>query len=281
VSSPARTGQPSGRNCRRLIIVVASFALAAGGCSAAGSALPADTPRHPAAGSGAPAAAGHSRRVAGSADFTVSGTVPVPPGPSQDTHAQDPAAACQPAKLRNDEALGKATAVGFALAGAPVSAALLAHFLEGKGTAMHFRAGSRIAREARASSSFQVLSQRIQAAVLSQLRAGRSHVQLTEPALHTIRFALPASSRDLYLGFRGTQGLDVLGTGTITRHRYTGRLTYVIRDSYGFPRRDQLLGFGPAMRYLQVNCGNPPTLGGARWFPDSITVTVPFRHRRD
>jgi hypothetical protein len=205
----------------------------------------------------------------------------VQPGPSQDTHAQDPAAACQPGKLRSDEALGKATAVGFALARAPVSATLLAHFLAGKGTVMHFGAGSHIAREARASSAFQRLNRHIQTAVLSQLRAGRSHVQLTEPALHTIRFALPASSQDLYLGFRGTQGLDVRGTGTITGHRYTGRLTYVIHDSYGFPPRDQLLGFGPVMRYLQVNCGNPPTPGGAHWFPDSITITVPFRHQRD
>ena len=146
---------------------------------------------------------------------------------------------------------------------------------------MHFGAGSHISREARASSAFQGLSRHIQSAVLSQLRAGRSHVQLTEPALRTIRFALPASSQDLYLGFRGTQGLDVRGTGTITGHRYTGRLTYVIHDSYGFPTRDQLLGFGPAMRYLQVNCGNPPTPGGAHWFPDSITVTVPFRHQKD
>jgi hypothetical protein len=205
----------------------------------------------------------------------------VPPGPSQDTHAQDPAAACQPGKLRRDDALGNATAAGFALARAPVSATLLAHFLAGTGTAMHFGAGSHIAREARASSAFQGLSRHIQAAVLSQLRAGRSHVQLTEPALRTIRFALPASSRDLYLGFRGTQGLDVRGTGTITGHMYTGRLTYVIHDSYGFPPRDQLLGFGPAMRYLQVNCGNPPTPGGAHWFPDSITITVPFRHQKD
>jgi hypothetical protein len=278
VSSPARPGQPSGRSCRWLIVVVASLAPVAGGCSAAGSAVLAHSPRHPAAGAGTPAAASHSRRVADSADFTVSGAIPVPPGPSQNTHAQDPAAACQPAKLRNDQALGKAAAVGFVLAGAPVSATLLAHFLEGKGTAMHFRAGSRIAREARASSAFHSLNRRIQAAVLSQLRTGRSHVQLTEPALHTISFAAHASARDLYLGFRGTQGLDVRGTGTSTGHRYTGRLTYVIRDSYGFPSRDKLLGFGPAMRYLQVNCGNPPARGGAHWFPDSITITVPFRH---
>lgn len=280
MSSPARPAQPSGGSCRWRIIAVVSFALVAGGCSAAGSAPEALSPRDPAPGSGTPAAASHPRRDPGSADFTVSGVVRVQPGPGQDTHAQDPAAACRPGKLRRDLALGKAAAAGFALAGAPVSATLLAHFLAGKGTAMHFGVGSRISREARASSAFQGLSRHIQAAVLSQLRAGRSHVRLTVPALRTIRFGL-AASRDLYLGFRGTQGLDVRGTGTITGRTYTGRLTYVIRDSYGFPPRDQLLGFGPPMRYLQVNCGNPPTPGGAHWFPDSITITVPFRHQKD
>jgi hypothetical protein len=205
----------------------------------------------------------------------------VQPGPSQDTHAQDPATACRPEKFRRDENLGKVTAAGFAFAGAPVAATLLAHFLAGTGTAIHFGAGSQISREARASGAFQSLNRHIQAAVLRQLRAGRSHVRLAGPALRAIRFAPPASSHDLYLGFRGTQGLDVRGTGTITGHRYTGRLTYVIHDSYGFPPRDQLLGFGPAMRYLQADCGNPPTPGGAHWFPDSIAVSVPFRRHRD
>jgi hypothetical protein len=30
------------------------------------------------------------------------------------------------------------------------------------------------------------------------------------------------------------------------------------------------------MRYLQTACGAPLHAGGARWFPDTITVTVPF-----
>jgi hypothetical protein len=202
----------------------------------------------------------------------------VEPNPSQDTHAQDPAAVCQPRKLRRDGALGQATVTGFMSAGAPASTVLLAHFLAGTGTAMHFGAGSQISREARASSAFQSLNRHIQAAVLSHLRAGTAHVRLTGSALPAIRFGLPDSSQDLYFGFRGTQGLDVRGTGTMAGRRYAGRLTYVIRDSYGFPPQDQLLGIGTAMRYLQVACGNPPTPGGAHWFPDSITVAVPFRH---
>jgi hypothetical protein len=281
VNPSARPDQLSGRRCRWQVIAVVFSALVAGGCSAAGSAPAPPASRDPAAGPGTPAASNHPRRGPGSADFSISGAVPVQPGPSQDTHAHNPGTACQPGKFRRDQALGQATAAGFALAGAPVSATLLAHFLAGTGTAMHFGAGSQISREARVSSAFQGLNRHIQAAVLSQLRAGRSNVQLTGPELRTIRFALPASSQDLYLGFRGTQGLDVRGTGTMTDRGYTGSLTYVIRDSYGFPPRDQLLGFGPAMRYLQVNCGNPPTPGGARWFPDSIAVTMPFRHQRD
>jgi hypothetical protein len=98
--------------------------------------------------------------------------------------------------------------------------------------------------------------------------------------LTPVRFGPPGSAQDLYLGFRGTQGLDVRGGGTIARRGYAGRLSYVIRDSYGFPPQDTLAGIGTAMRYLQVNCGRPPVHGGARWFPDAITVTVPFRQPR-
>ena len=75
---------------------------------------------------------------------------------------------------------------------------------------------------------------------------------------------------------RGSAGLL---RGVVVRRengRYTGTLSYVIRDSYGFPASDTLDGFGPPMRYLQTACGAPQHAGGARWFPDTITVTVPF-----
>ncbi len=88
--------------------------------------------------------------------------------------------------------------------------------------------------------------------------------------------AFESESSDLYWGFRGTQGLTVTGHGSLANGRWTGTLTYVIRDSYGFPVSDTLAGFGPPMRYLQTVCGAPQHSGGARWFPDSITVTVPF-----
>ena len=88
--------------------------------------------------------------------------------------------------------------------------------------------------------------------------------------------AFESTGSDLYWEFRGTQGLTVSGHGTRENGRYAGSLSYVIRDSYGFPVGDTLDGFGPPMRYLQTVCGGPRHAGGAHWFPDTITVTVPF-----
>ena len=278
--SQAPTRQPSGRGRRRLIVALVAPALAAGGCSAAGSVSGSATPvsGRPAATSAASAPAKPARRNPARPGFTVRGSVPVLPNASQDTRAQTAGGPCQPRQHRRDQALGQATVAGFTSTGMTASAALLAHFLGGTGKPVRFGPRSPISRQARASSAFRSLNRAVQAAVLSQLRAGRTRVRLAETSLPEIRFGLPGSSQDLYLGFRGTQGLDVRGTGTITRGRYTGRMTYVIRDSYGFPPRDQLLGVGTAMRYLQVNCGNPPYRGGAHWFPDSLMVTEPFRH---
>ena len=88
--------------------------------------------------------------------------------------------------------------------------------------------------------------------------------------------AFESKDSDLYWGFRGTQGLTVTGSGGRKNGRYAGTLSYVIRDSYGFPASDTLHGFGAPMRYLQTACGAPQHPGGAHWFPDTIAVTVPF-----
>ncbi len=269
------------RSPRKIILIVAS-ALLAGGCSAA---HPAAHPAaHATAATGHPAAdpsrstpARTTRPQLPPDRFAVSGTDPVEPNSSQDTRARA-TAACRPRVLRSDQTLGDTTAAGFTIAGASAAAQLLAHFLAGTGTPVRFGPRSPIARQARASRPFRALNRSIQADILARLRAGHTSVRLPGSALTPVLFAVPGSSQDLYLSFRGTQGLDLSGAGTITRHGYAGTLTYVIRDSYGFPPDDQLLGIGTAMRYLQVNCGSPQTHGGARWFPDSITVTVPFRH---
>lgn len=206
--------------------------------------------------------------------FAVVGVHPVQPNGSQDTHAQSPGSGCDSATFSADEALGVKVAEGFALANFPASADLLTHFLKGTGTEVDYRAGSLISKKALASSAFRAVNDEVQEAILSQLKAGRTHVQLSAAQLPTVAFESEAS--DLYWGFRGTQGLTVTGSGSRENGRYVGTLSYVIRDSYGFPVSDTLDGFGPPMRYLQTVCGAPQHAGGAHWFPDTITVTVPF-----
>ncbi len=206
--------------------------------------------------------------------FTVVGVRPVLPSGSQDTHAQTPEASCDSATFAADEALGTEVANGFALANFPASADLLTHFLKGKGTEVDYRAGSLISKKALASGAFRAMDNEVQEAVLSELKAGSTRVRLSAAQLPTVAFESRTS--DLYWGFRGTQGLAVTGSGSRENGRYVGTLSYVIRDSYGFPASDTLSGFGPPMRYLQTACGAPQHAGGAHWFPDTVTVTVPF-----
>jgi hypothetical protein len=208
--------------------------------------------------------------------ITIAGTRPVPPNGSQDTHAQTPAASCDPTTLATDKALGGRIAAGFVSASLPVSADLLTHFLRGTGTGIDYRAGSVISKQALASAAFRAVDSEVQTAILSQLKAGRTQVQLSAAQLPLVSFE--SSGGDLYWGFRGTQGLSVAGTVHRADGRYRGTLAYVIRDSYGFPAGDTLAGFGAPMRYLQTVCGAPQHRGGAHWFPDTITVTVPFSH---
>jgi hypothetical protein len=234
-------------------------------------ALPGCSAASPAAGS-SPAAAVPSAGAAFA--FTVAGARPVPPNGSQDTHVQTPKAGCDSATFAADEAVGIKVADGFAVAGFPASAALLTHFLRGKGTRVDYPAGSPISKKALSSSAFRAVDNEVQEAIFSQLKAGQARVQLSAAQLPTVAFESKGS--DLYWGFRGTQGLTVTGSGSRKNGRYAGTLSYVIRDSYGFPASDTLHGFGAPMRYLQTACGAPHHRGGAHWFPDTITVTVPF-----
>jgi hypothetical protein len=206
--------------------------------------------------------------------FTVAGNRAVAPNGSQDTHAATPAARCNRTTFAADRAVAGRVAAGFELAGFSAAAGLMRHFLAGTGRAVAYPAGSAVSRQARASSPFRELNSAVQRVVLAQLRAGKAQVEL--PAAQLPLVAFESSTSDLYWGFRGTQGLTVTGRGTREHGRYVGTLSYVIRDSYGFPAGDTLGGFGPPMRYLQTVCGAPENPDGARWFPDSITVTVPF-----
>jgi hypothetical protein len=242
-------------------------ALAVTGCGSPGS--PAPAPAQVTA-DATPAPA----RAKTLATFAVSGDQPVVPNGSQDTYAATPGASCDSAEFAEDQAVGQQVIAGFKAAGFPAAAALLGHFLQGEGTEVDYRAGSSISNQALASSAFQALNQQVQGMIRRQLKAGQEHVQLPAAQLPTVTFE--STSSDLYWGFRGTQGLTVTGSGTRENGRYAGTVTYVIRDSYGFPADDTLAGFGPPMRYLQTACGAPQHAGGAHWFPDTITVTVPL-----
>lgn len=120
----------------------------------------------------APPAVPHTTASTFFSPFTVTGDHPVPPDGSQDTYTATPGTMCDSTELAQDASVGRKVADGFALAGFPTAAALLQHFLTGKGTAVG--------------------------------------------------------------------------------------------------------GFGPSMRYLQTVCGAPQHAGGAHWFPDTITVTMPL-----
>jgi hypothetical protein len=232
--------------------------------------------------SGAPAAPAAARgpttpkapRATAAGGFTVAGVRPVPANGSQDTRAQAAGATCDSAQLATDKNLGNEIASGFAAADFPAAAGLLRHFLAGEGTGINYLAGSRVSGLAMASSAFQVVNEQVQAAIAHQLKAGDARVELSAGQLPTVTFS--ATTSDLYWSFRGTQGLTINGSGSRKSGRYVGTLTYVIRDSYGFPVDDTLAGFGPPMRYLQTVCGAPQHAGGAHWFPDTVTVTVPF-----
>ena len=262
------------RRLRRML-TTERIIFAASACMLA--ALPGCSATSPAAESGSAAGPGPAASVpsAGAASaFTVAGVRPVRPSGSQDTHAQTPKAGCDSAAFAVDKALGRKVSLGFALAGFPESADLLTNFLNGKGTEVDYPAGSAISKEALSSSAFRAVNNEVQEAILSQLKAGKTRVRLRGAQLPTVAFE--SKNSDLYWGFRGTQGLAVTGSVRRENRRYAGTLSYVIRDSYGFPATDTLHGFGPPMRYLQTACGAPQHPGGAHWFPDAITVTVPF-----
>lgn len=222
-----------------------------------------------------PTSASPSARPSGAGSaFTVAGDNPVTPNGSQDTYAATPGAACDSGQLKADRGIGASVADGFSLEGFPAASQLLTHFLAGTGTEIDFGLGSTISSQAEASAGFRAVNGYVQGEIAQQLDDGATQVRLSGGQLPTVLFASTAS--DLYWAFRGTQGLTVTGSGTRENGRYTGTLTYVIRDSYGFPADDTLDGFGPPMRYLQTTCGAPQHPDGARWFPDTITVRVPF-----
>ena len=216
----------------------------------------------------------HMTAVQGALDFTISGSLPVQVSSSQDTHATYPNSVCSSSKFHQYEAAATAVEVYLEEVDARDAATLLEHFIEGSGTPVSFPAGSTLSQQLLSNSQFVALNSSAQHALVDALKLGENTVVLSQPALQRIALYLP---NDLKYSFGGTQGLKVSGTGHLVNGHYTGTLTYTIQDSYGFSTNDHFVGnVGDDMRYLQTNCGAPQSFGGARWFPASVTINVPF-----
>lgn len=189
-------------------------------------------------------------------------------------------------------------AEGAAVLGAPDGAELMRHFLSGQGTPLTFGPTSRIAGLIARNASFQRLNRAVTAELKKQLapiaadhrRGSPVHLRLSGDFLLAVRPSFDNLTRDpdLYLSFRGTQGLSVYGGGMAYLPRNSdrtgrtgGSLTYTISDTYGFSSEPQfrLLGHpvGPDLHYLQTTCGAPAHKDGAHWFRDAVTVTTRFR----
>ena len=218
--------------------------------------------------------------------FTITGHKPLPqsaspPDPSSEFAEGSPqlAATCSHLQARADHAAGEAIAAGMQV-GSPAGANFLRHFLAGSGTAVDLADGSGLAAAARRSGIFRKLDKTVEQQAEKLLDAGQHTADVTS-VMYTPDFAAldilhPQAALALSEAFGGTQGLDISGSGYRENGTYTGTITYIIRDIYGFYAKSKFLGVGPQMHYLQGTCGAPWYPHGAHWFPDSVTVTIPF-----
>ena len=223
--------------------------------------------------------------------FTITGHKPLPqppspPDPSSEFAEGSPqlARTCSHLRATADHAAGEAVAVGMKVA-SPAGARFLRHFLAGNGTAVDLADGSGLAADAKRSGIFKKLDKKVQQQAKKLLDAGQRTADVTSvmknPDFAALDILHPKAALALSEAFGGTQGLDISGSGFRENDTYTGTITYVIRDIYGFYAKSKFLGVGPEMHYLQGVCGAPWYKHGAHWFPDSVTVTIPFDQPAD
>ena len=231
----------------------------------------------------------------------MSGSIPIPNttgDPDSDEAQGDPGGqSCGRAQLRRAVGEGNDVADGAALLGAPDGAELMRHFLGGSGTPLSFGPASHVAKLVVTDAAFRRTNRAIETELKRQLapfganhrRELPAHLSLGRDLLRTVRpdFDSLARDPDLYLSFRGTQGLSVRGAGQVdlpaqpdqTGH-VSGRLTYRITDVYGYGSEQQFRLFGHPvgldLHYLQTICGAPVHPDGAHWFADRVTVTTRF-----
>jgi hypothetical protein len=219
--------------------------------------------------------------------LSVQGSIPYSPDPGET--AETPlSASCNRLYKGFDLGLYVSEIAAFKADRAPDAANLLAHWLAGSGQPVNYGGNSALAAKAAEFPAFQAMNSQVQAYVREKLADGLTNI--TVPAnqgysptnqrpLVLMNFNDVVNFPALYWAFRATQGIKVTGTIRDQGSRYTGRLTYVISDTYGFRANDTSRLTGPftrAMNYLQTNCGHPKFAAGPLWFSDTLTVPVNF-----
>lgn len=217
--------------------------------------------------------------------FTIKGHLALPKATPSDPNSEfiegSPklAAECDSGQAANDRLDAEKWVHKFRLGGAFDGADFLQHFLDGSGTPINRSNNSFLADEVKVTSVFGRLNGQIQKAA-KQLLDSKKPADVTDamypPDFPIPRHHIPSPNLATAAAFGGTQGLDITGDVYEENGFYHGTITYIIRDVYGFYPKPAFMGMGPKMHYLQGTCGAPSYPKGARWFYDSVTVTVPF-----
>jgi hypothetical protein len=218
---------------------------------------------------------------------SVQGSIPYMPDAGE-TAVTPLSASCSRLYKGFDLALYVSELAAFKADRAPDAANLLAHWFAGSGQPVNYGANSVLATKAAAFPAFQVMNSKVQAFVGQRLGEGTTNITVptnqgysptSQRPLVLLNFNDVVNFPALYWAFRATQGIKVTGTIRDTGGRYSGELTYVISDTYGFRANDTSSLTGPftrAMNYLQTNCGHPKYTAGPLWFSDTLTVPVKF-----
>jgi hypothetical protein len=223
--------------------------------------------------------------AATSSALAVNGAIPYRPDASADV-TTPPNTSCS--TLRKLEALVEGKLAEHTVFPSD-AASLFQHWLDGTGTGVSLGQTSALARELLTYPGFVGMNSKVQVYAAQRFNQGQANVTLPTPTsplsqstdsspLTLLNFSSEGRYPDLYWAFRGTQGLRVSGSVTKDGGRYSGKLTYTIYDTYGFPASSTGSISGrvtASMNYLQTHCGWPK-YASPRWFSDSLTVTVPF-----
>jgi hypothetical protein len=217
--------------------------------------------------------------------FIVTGKIPYAPDSSSDvtTPANSSCSTLKRLEVLVEAKLAEHTVF-------PADAAnLFQHWLDGTGTRVSLGPRTGVARELLTYPGFITMNNEVQVYAVDRFDQGQTNVTLPTPVsphltptasspLTLLNFTDRSHYPDLYWAFRGTQGLGVSGTVTEDNGHYSGKLTYTIYDTYGFPANQAnsvMARVTGDMNYLQTHCGWPK-YSAPRWFTDTLSVTVLF-----